>query len=61
MGRCEIRLGLRESGLEHLRQALDLYEQMGLVERGPLAAYLAELEDGDSANRAPADPASSTR
>jgi DNA-binding SARP family transcriptional activator/tetratricopeptide (TPR) repeat protein len=59
-GRCEIRLGLRESGLEHLGQALDLYERMGLVERGPLAAYLAEIGggsavDGSSAGPAPAD------
>ena len=42
MGRCEIRLGRRESGLEHLRQAVDLYKQMGMSEYGPAAAYLAE-------------------
>ncbi len=42
-GRCEIRLGRREIGLDHLRQAIDLYEQMGVTERGPAAAYLAEV------------------
>ena len=53
MGRCEIRLGLRESGLEHLRQALDLYERMGLAERGPVAAYLAEVEASSASTDAP--------
>jgi DNA-binding SARP family transcriptional activator len=57
MGRCEIRLGLREPGLEHLRRALDLFGQLDLPDRGPLAAYLAEVEGGGAADRSSADPA----
>ena len=49
MARCEIRLDRRESGLDHLRQAVDLYERMGVVEYGPAAAYLAEVEGSGSA------------
>jgi len=49
MARCEIRLDRREPGLDRLRQAVDLYERMGVVEYGPAAAYLAEVEGSGSA------------
>lgn len=42
MARCEIRLGRRDPGLEHLREAVDLYRRMGSVEYAAAAAFLRD-------------------
>jgi hypothetical protein len=48
MARCEVRLGLVEAGVEHLRAAVDLYGRMKVVEYGPAAAWLDELAAGSA-------------
>ena len=42
MARCEIRLGQRGAGVEHLREAVDLYRRMGSVEYAATAAFLRD-------------------
>ena len=37
---------MTESGVEHLRDAVELYGRMKVVEHGAAAAYLAELTGG---------------
>lgn len=44
IGRCEVRLGRREAGLERLRAAVELYGRMHAREYGAAAAFLAEVE-----------------
>jgi hypothetical protein len=42
LAHCELRLGQRESGLEHLRRAVDLYRRMRSAEYAATARFLAE-------------------
>jgi len=42
MAQCQIRLGQRGPGVEHLREVVNLYQRMGSVEYAATAAYLAE-------------------
>ena len=49
MARCELRLGKRETGLEHLRAAVDLYARMHSAEHAAAAAFLAQTEAAQAA------------
>jgi tetratricopeptide (TPR) repeat protein len=49
IGRCELRLGQREAGLERLRAAVELYGRMHAREYGVAAAFLAEAEGAGAA------------
>lgn len=44
MARCELRLGKRETGLEHLRAAVDLYARMSSAEHAAASAFLARAQ-----------------
>jgi tetratricopeptide (TPR) repeat protein len=46
MARCEVELGMVEAGVGHLREAVDLYGRMKVVEYRPAAAWLTELTGG---------------
>jgi DNA-binding SARP family transcriptional activator/Tfp pilus assembly protein PilF len=43
MARCEAALGMRESAIEHLEAAVDLYRRMRAAELGPSSQYLTAL------------------